>query len=555
MAGLLVGMVGVASAQSSADSVFVVAKVPVEAEGSTTAAAQSKARNIGRKRAMDILLRRMTAEDDWVYLPKLALGRAAPASNQYDSFGKQAISISNEQLAALEEDIAVFDEKSSRTSYRASITYRFNPDGVRSLLTNARLPYSESQTRKALLLPILQTKSGVYLWESNNPWARAWLVRPLDSELTPMVLPRGDMSDVQTITARQALAYNQNALSVLANRYGVGQVIVAHGYLSEQDGQYRLRVRLIQAYRKGQGAIVGDGGSGSLYDSANGYGRRGVATVDDRIGRVLTEAWYRGQNDDFPALARRAVSSTMAKHAADWKRKTLVDHSSASTVTVSAYFTSLAEWAKIRQTLEANPNVESVKTGALSSEGATITMILLGDIHKLVVALRQEDLVLWQSRNERWNIAPTSLYGAIYERIDNVALRPDRQPTSDGGEFAPVDNPFNQPVDDRPPVEWRGNVPGGLPSMERAGTTPAGTPLPQNEFSPPSERELEAVPTELPPSSGTPQILENGNGEGTILEQPLEPATDLLPSLDDNGESSSEEDDTDSAEDDLGGLY
>ena len=516
--GLMIALIGFALllgsslAQSNGDSVFVVAKVPVEAQAETTAAAQNAARNKGRRQAMDILLRRLTAEDDWVYLPRLAFGQEAPSTGLFMEFGKQAVMLTPEDLPAMEEDFAVFDEKASRNSYRALITYRFKPSAVKQVLEAARLPYSESQTRKALVLPVLQTKNGVYLWESNNPWARAWLVRPLVNELTPMALPIGDSRDVQTITARQALAMNQNALSVLADRYKVSHIIIAHGYLSEKDGQYSLRVRYLNGYLDSAAQVTGNtstANSGALYDSATGYGVSGTTHGSRKIGQVLTEAWFRGPAGDFPALARRAVTASMAKHAAEWKRKTLVDHSAITTVTVNAYFTSLAEWAKIRQTLEASPNVESIKTGALSPDGATITLVILGDIRKLVLALRQEDLVLWQNGSDRWNIAPSSLYGAIRERVENVAILPGQEGLGGDPERRRIRNPFNRQADDGaqyPDVEWRGNQPG------------------MGDFAPPTEREM-------PFEEFAPEVLENGLetgseigqetglGEGTILEQ------------------------------------
>ena len=69
-----------APAYAASDDVFVVPRVPVQATGATATEAKDAAQSSGRRRAMDILLRRLTAEEDWGYLPTLATGAARPAA-------------------------------------------------------------------------------------------------------------------------------------------------------------------------------------------------------------------------------------------------------------------------------------------------------------------------------------------------------------------------------------------------------------------------------------------------------------------------------------------
>ena len=462
------------------DSVFVVPKVPVAAEANDATAAQRIALDRGRKEAMDILLRRLTAESDWAYLPRVAIDQPAVAGGAYpvepdggigdgaigfeSSYGgysgKRAVVIDPARLPALEEGFAVFNEKSSSRSYSAQITYRFKPEEIRELLKGAGIPYSESQTRTSLIIPILETENGMYLWESNNPWARAWLARPLNNELTPMLLPRGDREDIDAISPQQARSFNQVRLGRLAERYGVTQVIIAHGYLSQNDGQARLRVRLMDGFLNNQAQAARDyvpSNSAVLYDD-DGFGAAGAGS-GQRAGRVLTESWYREAAGDFPALARRAVESTVAKYAAGWKAQTLVDHSVSRTYKVNAWVNSIDELATIRQALEDSPLVEEVNVEAVASEGATIFIKVIGDIDQLVVAMRQRNLVFWTTNNIVWNIATP-------EKAVTVQVR--YSPLPEGG----TGNPFAGVADGA----------GGLIYGSEG--------LPSPDISPPSEREL-----------------------------------------------------------------
>jgi len=392
------------------ENVFVVPRVTVHAEADSATKAKATAQAQGRMRAMDILLRRLTVEEDWVYLPRLAAGRPAQAAG--GEGGKTAISLSARDLELLESGFEVNNEKSSPRTYRAYITYRFKPASVRRLLKEARIPYSEAQTRTALVLPVLQTQSGLYFWEENNPWMAAWKVRPYNNELTPMVAPLGDLEDRRGITARQALALNQNSMRILAERYSVSQVIVAHAFLNQAQGEDRLRVRLINGYREsGELAPLEELGA----DAALGAGVNpspqlgGVEPVTSaKVGDVLAEAFYRRPSGNFPALAEESIETTIAKYASGWKARTLIDHSAAAILETTAYFRSIGEWTKIRVALVETPLVGSVQVRSLSRRGAEMLIRAYGDPDKLVVAMEAQGLALWSEDGEYWLIATPS---------------------------------------------------------------------------------------------------------------------------------------------------
>ena len=390
------------------DDVFVVPRVAVQAQASNATAAKATAQRQGRRRAMDILLRRLTIEEDWVYLPRLATGEPAESGV---GFERSAIALDDAGLEKLESGFEVYSEKSSSSTYRAFITYRFKPVEVRRLLKDASIPYSEAQTRTALVIPVLETASNAYLWEENNPWLSAWKVRPYNNELTPMIAPLGDLEDTAAISARQALAINKGALTAIGERYSVPQVIVAHAYLRQRDGMDQVRVRLINGYRESAAIetsndLAADRNFGPAPTSVNDSAK---AVFNSAVGDVLAEAWYSQPSGNFPALAERAIEETIAKYAKPWKERTLIDHSIASVLNVSAYYGSLSEWAKIRSALVSTPLVGSVQVKALSRGGAEMLIQAFGDPDKLVVAMESQGLVLWNDAgDDYWNVATPS---------------------------------------------------------------------------------------------------------------------------------------------------
>ena len=443
------------------EDVFVVPRVTVQAQADSATAAKARAQAQGRRRAIDILLRRLTMEEDWQYLPRMAEPPPAPAEGETaaagaldplgadpalpetvdplaafappEPVGPTVITLTDRDLEELESGFEVYNEKSSSRTYRAFITYRFKPAAVRRLLRDAQVPYSEAQTRTALVLPVLQTPNDIYLWEDNNPWMAAWKVRPYNNELTPMIAPLGDLEDAAAITPRQALALDKEALRVMAERYSVSQVIVAHAYLRQtDDGQDRLRVRLINGFREsgdidgleGTGLQGMEGGAGGLPPTANRFpqSRFGQAPADfmpAKDGDILSESWFRRPSGNFPTLAEDAIETAIAKHATPWKRQTLIDHTEAALLEASAYFNSINEWSKIRTALVSTPLIGSIQVKALSRRGAEMLVRAYGDPGKLIVAMEAQGLTLWTEDGERWLIAtPATAQGVRSARSD-----------------------------------------------------------------------------------------------------------------------------------------
>ncbi|MEL6360208.1 MAG: DUF2066 domain-containing protein [Pseudomonadota bacterium] len=428
-------MVVALPAHAANDDVFVVVQVPVRAQAESASEAKNKAQSQGRRRAMDILLRRLTPEEDWIYLPRLASFTEAQATG--DGFSRSPIVISGEQLIGLESSFEVYGEKSSSALYKAAISYRFKPEAVRRLLKDAGIPYSEAQTRMALVLPVLQTDRNVYLWEENNPWAAAWRARPYTNELTPMIAPLGDLEDRSKVTARGALALDEAGLGALAEQYNVSQVIVAHARLKQVDGKDQLSVRLINGFRDSKSAEVLEQAiaetefdeDGTLPSPANqGSLNYAGAQEDDfsaETGDILGQAFLSQPSGNFPGLAERLIEASIAKYASGWKAKTLIDHSSEAIIEVSAFFDNIDDWSRIRSALIASPLVGSAQISALSSRGAEMSVRIFGNPARLQVAMENQGVVFWTETGNRWFLARPGvaqrLRGQSFLRAEDVA--------------------------------------------------------------------------------------------------------------------------------------
>ncbi|MEL7027935.1 MAG: DUF2066 domain-containing protein [Pseudomonadota bacterium] len=386
---------GDALAAAAARDVFTVARVPVEANAADATTAKAAALRSGRREAIEILLRRLTQRTDWAYLPGSTV--APPEENFSADYlaslsgegpgpdappeppKRQRISLSDAQIDRLVRGFEVFNEKARGAIYRAEVTYLFNADAIRNILKASHIPYSEVQSRLGIVLPVLQTKDGLSLWGDDNPWLAAWRKQTLAHELTPIAAPLGDLADIGLVRAEEALGLDQEALSQIAERYGVERVYLAHGDLRQSRGQDQLRVRFLEAYS----ADAAEGG----------------------YGAVIADSRFSMASGAFDKLAERAVDSVFGDYAEQWKARTLIDHSAAQRIVATAYFGDMDEWLGIRRALTETPIVEGVQVAALSPDGAYLTLVFLGSAEQLRVALEQNDFTVWSDDGVLWNIA------------------------------------------------------------------------------------------------------------------------------------------------------
>ena len=131
-------------------------------------------------------------------------------------------------MARLVQDFEVQRERSSAVRYLATLTVRFRPTNVRSLLQTKGASYVEVRSKPVLVLPVYQAAGkGPVLWEDRTPWRAAWENFPPPQGMVPIVVPYGELADIADISAATALEGNQAGMSAIAERYQAGDVLVA----------------------------------------------------------------------------------------------------------------------------------------------------------------------------------------------------------------------------------------------------------------------------------------------------------------------------------------
>jgi hypothetical protein len=139
---LAIALVSFFPRSATADDIFAVSGIHVDASGPSASVAQGTAMAQGRPKAWAILYKRVTKQPDWGRQPNL----------------------DDAMLQRIIRTFTVKNEKRSTTRYVADVTYTFSPEGVGRVLQSSGIGYTQLQVKRILLVPMAPNYSSTSLW-------------------------------------------------------------------------------------------------------------------------------------------------------------------------------------------------------------------------------------------------------------------------------------------------------------------------------------------------------------------------------------------------------
>ena len=353
-----------ACSTARAESVFTVAHVPIDAEAASAAEARELAIAAGQRAALDTLLRRLTV---------VGTDLPPPPDNI---------------IATMVAGFAIDRELVSTTRYRASLTVDFDPTEVRRLLRVSGVPYAETVSKPVLVVAVQRDPGGILLWEDGNGWRRAWEERPPHGGLVPILLPLGDVIDLGTVDAAQALASDTDALAALAALYGTSEVAVAVAGLS------------------GSAAVAKPSAPAAESDDDAPAAGRALTLSVRRIAadgnRAVQKTLIGREGESERTLLRRGTDRVITLLEDDWKAANLIRYDEQQVLRARVPIASLGEWVSIQRRLAALGMVASVEIDSLSLREGHLTLRYHGTEDQLRLALGQDDLDLAPEEDGWW---------------------------------------------------------------------------------------------------------------------------------------------------------
>lgn len=335
----------------AADTLYEVAKIQVD----TTAADAVAARAIGmaeaQARAVKTVLQRLVPTSAQVQLPDLG----------------------NEDIEALVSGVSIRKEQNSTTRYIATLDVSVSEPGIKRLLHDYGIPYSEERAPPMSILPVLVEGKTV---KSDEGWRRAWEELDLAHSVTPATILRA-RPELNFETVRAALAGDPQALEAMRSDYGYGPLVLAVGEAA--GGKFVTR-------------LVGTDGAGPL-DYGQSETIAGDVGAAQRAGAALAFAvienrWKTVQSDEPAASEVRYEESMEPPPTAESPGGEVPRN-----VVAVVEFQGLKDWQEIRGRLMNVAGIQALEVNSLSARGASITFDYAGSLGRLQQALDQSGFV------------------------------------------------------------------------------------------------------------------------------------------------------------------
>lgn len=357
-----VGLLGIAlltlsllaSPTAHAD-MFEVKDVDVDATASSAAEARDQALGTGQREAFYRLLHRLTPTRYHGQLPNLDPGT----------------------VATYVRDFSVANEQTSSVRYLARLNVRFKETDIRFLLEEFGIPFTETQSRPVVVLPVLSRAGTAILWRDPNPWRVAWGRVAMPVLPVPLLLPVGDLQDVNSISAQQTLGTDPAPLEQIAARYGAGGAIIVNANIAAIGAPH---VDLTMTRR-------------DIGSPAETFSARVNAASGETIDQVLV----------------RAVATAIETIEENWKDQTVMRFDTGGILAINVPLTALDHWVRIRRDLGTVAVVERTDIILLSRTEALLNVHYIGEVSQLARALAQANLTLQEEQGVWTLLTPETL--------------------------------------------------------------------------------------------------------------------------------------------------
>ena len=327
------------------------ATVRVDATADSAAAARELARVDGQRRALALVIDRLSGSTDSSKRPKL----------------------DDKTVTDMVESFEVANERMSAVHYLADYTFHFRPSKVRRLVRsaddaptdeNSRPSIVEGDGKPLVVLPVYKDSAMTVLWDDPNAWREAWTRRSAAFGVGRLTVPLGDANDLAIIDASRAEAGKPDALTAIAQRNGGDEAIVALA-TTRREGDQLVGLDLsTKRYR-----------SGRLADAHS-------TTLDANPGESA---------DDF---LKRAADTVAAEIATASKKSPGLRSDQQASLAASVPIGSIGEWVRVRDRLASVPAIRKVDLLSLNRHEAKIQIKYVGGSDQLKSSLAGVDLGL-----------------------------------------------------------------------------------------------------------------------------------------------------------------
>ncbi len=331
-------------------NMYLVRDIPVDVTDENATLARKKAVLEAQERGFYKLLERLTLPSDMKELPVLT----------------------TEDMLNLVQDYSVSNEKTSSVRYIADISVQFNPEAIQTFFQEYHVPYITSTADKSIIFPVYRPdiNADLQLWQEDNPWLQVWKKESLNSDLIPLVVPLGDLTDMAYVSEENLKDEKNLDISPLFSRYQALNALVVQADVLASLHQVKITVRPF----KNEASYIG------------------IIHFFEPLDAPLKTVLERASRRTIPLLEEK------------WREQNAVRFDNPSSLVTVVPIQNLGEWIQIRKRLDQVKLIKQYIVKAVRKDQAQIEIFFAGELAPFLEALKKEELFLSPAKGDLWTL-------------------------------------------------------------------------------------------------------------------------------------------------------
>ncbi len=349
-AAILIAVAANGGSAEAAEPAYTMGNYPVEATAANAVAAKDAAINDGQKAAFRSLLKRIVPVTAYKQLSRLS---SVKASN-------------------LVSGVAVRSERNSATDYIASLDFSFEPDAVRSALSQQGIPFVDEQASSVTVVTALRQGNPATVTNDKGVWRRAWTGLDLVHTITPIAVE--DLkSTIHSDTVDMLLSGDDNGLRILQEEYGTKLIVVA---VAEPD--FAAKKLLV--------TLAGKDAVGPFLLKRSYHISNGDLAYTSELAAVIALGTIEGRWKAVKSNYAAAPADAGAASKPVWSPEAMAT-GNGDPVSFVAEFAGPDQWNDLRSKLLDTPGVDSMEISTMSDARADVSLRFPGGAASLANAL------------------------------------------------------------------------------------------------------------------------------------------------------------------------
>ena len=346
-----------------ADDDYIINNIMVSSDSTDAAAAREIALTKGQRDAFLSLLQLLSEET----LP---------------------IDINDDLIIKLVKSFEINLEKITGKTYSATISVKFDKALVDQLFTSSGIYHNALTQQPALIIPVMIKTDGTpVLWDVDNIWRMAWEQYSDLPNIGPLklMIPQGDLADIQSLSAAQAVQLKPSGLAAMARNYHTDNVVVVVAS-DNSNGQFAIKAVWLK-------------GIDMLPD------------INSDIYNDLVAPSNSEYNDEVqPQAFNHVIEQVVIAIEQSYKKLSQISGAGQQQISIRLDIGySLDNWRRFKRGLEKIPFVSDIKVKELSVDKALLVVSFQGNAVDLAAALALQNIHLLKESENLWTASVTNL--------------------------------------------------------------------------------------------------------------------------------------------------